>query len=132
MPDTVHIMPAEFVGEAAHDADGYLTIGEGEHTVRIHLTKGERPGWWNTGTVSVYVRRMSNDLSVCEIHITAHDGLAQEELEEENRQAEIYPLGPKEYWRQKSVGKYTYGVDQHLMTDEEFEEDWDDDDDLLD
>ena len=124
MNEPVYIMPAEFFGEAAHDAGGFLTIGEGEHVVRIPLSKGSMPGWWNTGTVSVYVRRYSEDLSVCEIHIARHDGLAQEELDEENRQAEVYPLGPKEYWRSKMVGKYTYGSDQHLMTDEEFEEDW--------
>jgi hypothetical protein len=51
-------------------------------------------------------------------------GLAQEELDEENREAERYPLGPKAYWRSKMVGKYTYGLDQHLMTDEEFEQEW--------
>lgn len=39
-------------------------------------------------------------------------------------EAERYVLSPKEYWRSAMVGKYTYGADQHLMTDQEFEEDW--------
>ena len=45
-------------------------------------------------------------------------------MEYQNEQAKIYPLGPKEYWRGEMVGKATYGVDNHLMTNEEFEEDW--------
>ena len=32
--------------------------------------------------------------------------------------------GPKEYWRGRMVGKYTYGSDGHQMTDEDFEADW--------
>jgi hypothetical protein len=105
--DPVYILPAEHVGEAHHDEDGWLSIGtpdaDGNGVVRIHLAKGDEPGWWNTNTVSVYVRRYSDDLSVCEIHIARHDGLAQEELDEQNRQAEVYPLGPKEYWRSKGL-----------------------------
>lgn len=125
---TFFIMPAEHFGEAAHDAEGFLTIGEGEHVVRVPLSKGSFPGWWDTGTVGVYVRRMSDDLSVCEIHIARHDGLDQEQLDEENRQAEIYPLGAKEYWRQKMVGKDACGPDGHLMTDDDFEAEWFEDD----
>jgi hypothetical protein len=121
--DPIYILPAEFIGEARHDAEGWLDIGG----VRIQLTKGDRPGWWNTGTVAVYVRRYSHDLSVAEIHITAHDGLAQEELDHQNDEAERYPLGPKEYWRSQMVGKARYGADQHLMTDDEFEEHWSED-----
>lgn len=118
------ILPAEYIGEAAHDENGFLTIGCGEKIVKIHLTKNTLPGWSNRGSVSVYVRRFSTDLSVAEIHIAQHDGLSQEELDYENEQAGIYTLGPKEYWRAKMVGKYTYGFDSHLMTDEEFEKDW--------
>ena len=78
----------------------------------------------NTGDIPVYVRRGSIDLRIIEVLIARHDGLAEEELEYQNEQAEIYPLGPKEYWRGEMVGKATYGVDHHLMTDEEFEADW--------
>jgi hypothetical protein len=35
-----------------------------------------------------------------------------------------YPLGPKEFGRNRLVGKATYGQDGHLMTDAEFDEDW--------
>ena len=38
--------------------------------------------------------------------------------------AEKHPLGPKEYWRSELVGKATNGLDNHLLTNEEFEEDW--------
>jgi len=79
---------------------------------------------WASGPVGVYVRRSSRDLSVIEIAIARHDGLAQEALEVENEEAGRYPLGPMEYWRTRMVGKYRYGPDQHLMTDEEFERDW--------
>lgn len=111
-----YILPAEFVGMAEIDKDGYLDIGG----VKILAP-------W--GTVGVYVLRSSDDLSVIEIHMARHDGLAQEELDRENAEAERYPLGPKAYWREKMVGKYRYGTDHHLMTDAEFEEDWYDDDD---
>ena len=122
------ILPAEFVGNAAHGDDGVLRIGtpssDGSGVVEIRLTKGELPRWWNTKTISVYVRRYSDDLSVAEIHMAQHSGLFDEELEYQNEQAEIYPLGPKEYWRSEQVGKYTYGADNHLMTNEEFEAEW--------
>ena len=47
-------------------------------------------------------------MSIIEIEIAAHDGPEQEELDLLNFEAERYPLGPKEYWRSKMVGKYTY------------------------
>jgi len=128
--EPAYILPAEYVGEARHDDDGWLTIGlpddKGEGVVRLQLTKPGLVGWWNTGSVGVYVRRVSDDLSIVEIAIARHDGLAQEELDAENDEAQRYPLGPKEYWRTKSVGHYTYGEDGHLMTDDEFEQDWHD------
>ncbi len=104
------ILPAEDVGEV-EIVDGHLDIGG----VKIDVGSWGEP-------VFVYVRRSSDDLSVIEIVLARHDGLAQEELEQENAEAARYPLGPKEYWRGKSVGKYT--IDGHLMTDEEFETDW--------
>jgi hypothetical protein len=122
------ILPAEFVGNAAHGDDGILRIGtpssDGSGVVEIRLTKGDLPRWWNTKTVSVYVRRFNHDLSVAEIHIAQHSGLFDEELEYQNEQAANYPLGPKEYWRSEHVGKCTYGEDNHLMTNEEFEAEW--------
>ena len=122
------ILPAEFVGNAAHGDDGILRIGtpssDGSGVVEIRLTKGDLPRWWRTNTVAVYVRRFAHDLSVVEILMAQHSGLFDEELEYQNEQAKIYPLGPKEYWRSEQVGKYTYGIDNHLMTNEEFEEDW--------
>jgi len=119
-----HILPAEYVGNARHDKAGNLTIGTGDGAVTVNLSAHGTPGWWNTGDVGVYVRRDSSDLSVIEIHMARHDGVAQEALDEQNRQAEIYPAGPKEYWRGEMVGKFTYGHDSHLMTDADFEEDW--------
>ena len=44
----------------------------------------------------------------------------------ENDEAARYPLGAKENWRDRMVGKYTTGSDGHLMTDAEFEAEWDD------
>jgi hypothetical protein len=124
------ILPAEFVGNAAHGDDGILRIGspssDGSGVVEIRLTKGDLPRWWNTKTVSVYVRRFADDLSVAEIHIAQHSGLFDEELAYQGEQAENYPLGPKEYWRSEMVGKYTFGSNNHFMTNEEFEEYWHD------
>ena len=118
------ILPAEWVGKAAHDKNGFLTIGTGEHTVKLYLNKGDKPGWWRDGFVDVYVRRFAQDLSIYEIMIAQHDGYAHEESQMEDYEAERYPLGPKEYWRAKMVGKFLYGPDEHLMTNDEFEEAW--------
>ncbi len=112
-PEMTYILPCEHVGEA--DApNGVLDIGGLEVDVS---TFGRR--------VSVYVRRSSSDLSVIEIAMARHDGLAQEELDRQNDEADHHPQGPKEYWRLEMVGKYTYGADGHVMTDEDFEADWD-------
>ena len=119
------VLPAEWVGKAAHDKDGMLTIGTGDKVVKLYLNKGTMPRWWKDECVDVYVRRFADDLSIYEIMIAQHDGYAQEELDDENEEAERYPLGPKEYWRGKQVSKYLYGQDHHLMTNEEFEADWD-------
>jgi hypothetical protein len=108
------ILPAEHLG-TARAVDGVLNVGGLNVSVP----------WGNEGRVDVYVRRSSDDLSIIEIHMARHDGLAQEELDEQNRQAEEYPLGPKEYWRGVMVGKYTSGPDNHLLTNEEFDTDWD-------
>ena len=122
------ILPAELIGDAAPSDDGILRIGaprsDGSGVVEIRLIKRGNPCCCYTNTVSVYVRRWADDLSIAEIQMAQHDGLANEELEYQNEQAEIYPLGPKEYWRSESVGKAIYGVDNHLMTNEEFEEEW--------
>jgi hypothetical protein len=122
------ILPPEFIGDAAHCDDGILRIGtpqsDGSGVVEIRLTKGDNPRWWSTKTVQVYVRRWADDLSIAEIQIAQHDGLAEAELEYQNECAEIYPLGPKEYWRSELVGKAISGLDNHFMTNEEFEEDW--------
>lgn len=106
-----YILPAEFLGMAIPDEDGTINVGG----VKVP---------WNSCAVGVYVRRISRDLSVSEICIAHHDGLAQEELDAKNEEAERYPAGPKEYWRTEMVGKYTYGADGHSMTNEEFEADW--------
>jgi death-on-curing protein len=107
---------AEFIGHLPYENN---TIRVGEHLV--HEIHGYNPA-------AVYVRRLSGKtegLSISEIIISVvGDGYAQEELDAENAEAARYPLGPKEYWRGRMVGKYTYGADGHLMTDEDFEADW--------
>lgn len=116
-PEIIQILPAEHLGTA--DLTGSdLDIGG----LRVPL------GQWgdHVDHVHVYVRRSSGDMSVMEIHIARHDGLAQEEFDHQDEEAARYPLGPKEYWRGEMVGKWTYGEDGHLMTDEEFEADWED------
>ena len=122
------ILPPQFIGDAAHGDDGILRIGtprsDGSGVVEIRLTKRNKPGWWYTNTVPVYVSRWADDLSIVEIQMAQHDGLHDAELEYQNEQADIYPLGPKEYWRGELVGKAAYGLDKHFMTNEEFEEDW--------
>ncbi len=123
-----NILPPQFIGNAAHGEDGVIRIGtprsDGSGVVEIQLMKRGKPQWWYTNTVPVYVCRWEDDLSIAEIHMAQHDGLADAELEYQNELAEIHPLGPKEYWRSELVGKATCGLDKHLMTNEEFEEDW--------
>jgi death on curing protein len=110
------IYPAEYVGGLAY-ADNTIEVGD----LKIHDVHGYNPA-------GVYVRRISgktDGISVAEIIISVvGDGYAQEELDAENAEAERYPLGVKEYWRSRLVGKATYGVDGHPLTDEEFEADW--------
>ena len=107
---------AEYIGNLPYENN---SIRIGEHL--IHEIHGYNPA-------AVYVRRLSGKtegLSISEIIISVvGDGYAQEELDAENAEAGRYPLGPKEYWRGRMVGKYTYGSDGHLMTNEDFEADW--------
>lgn len=122
------ILHPEFIGDAAHSDDGILRIGtprsDGSGVVEIRLTKDDTPRWCSTNTVPVYVCRWADDLSIAEIQMAQHDGLADGELDYQNEWAERYPLGPKEYWRSELVGKSTLGADGHLMTNEEFEDYW--------
>jgi death-on-curing protein len=110
------IYPAEFVGPLPY-TDGTIQIGE----LIIRDVHGYNPA-------GVYVRRISgktDGISVAEIIISVvGDGYAQEELDAENDEAQRYPLGPKEFWRSRLVGKAPYGADSHPMTDAEFEADW--------
>lgn len=112
------IFPAEYVGPLPYTAN-VVRIGD----LEINDVYGYNPA-------SVYVRRVSGKtagLSVADIIISVvGDGYAQEELDVENNEAARYPLGAKEYWRGRMVGKYTTGSDGHLMTDAEFEAEWDD------
>jgi len=107
------IVPAEYFGVA--DAPGR----------RLAIGGIELPAWGER--VFVYVRRLSSDLSITEIEIAAHDGPEQEELDLLNFEAQRHPLGPKEYWRSKMVGRYRCGPDQHPMTENDFEEHWSED-----
>ena len=109
MMEIVRILPAEHMGQA-QVIDGFIDVG------------GVKVPW--VCRADVYVRRRSTDLRVEEILLAQHDGLAQEELDQENEEAERYPLGPKEYWRSKMVGKYLVSVDGGLMTDADFEAEW--------
>jgi hypothetical protein len=77
--------------------------------------------------MEVWVRRDPDTLEAVDIMIYYGDAFAAEELEELNRQAELHPAGPKEFWRAQMVGIYTYGYDKHPMTAAEFEEYWADD-----
>lgn len=106
------VLPAEFAGMARLD-DGVLDVGG----LKLHLPVR------HTG-VAVYVRRYTDDLTIAEIAVDLHGALAEEALDAENAEAERYPLGPKEYWHSKMVGKSPYGPDQHLMTADDFEEFW--------
>lgn len=110
------IYPAEYVGDLQY-SDNTVEVGN----LIIRDVHGYNPA-------GVYVRRISgktDGISVAEIIISAvGDAYAQEELDAENAEAERYPLGIKEFWRSRLVGKATYGIDRHLMTDAEFEADW--------
>ncbi|WP_128802886.1 MULTISPECIES: Fic family protein [unclassified Streptomyces] len=110
------IYPAEYVGALPYEGDK-ITVGD----IEIRDVHGYNPA-------AVYVRRISGKvegISVAEIIISVvGDAYAQEELDAENAEANRYPLGPKEYWRGKLVGRALYGLDRHLMTNEEFEQEW--------
>ena len=104
------VLPAEFAGMAGLDG-GVLDVGG----VTLSL-----PVRWSR--VPVYVRRSTDDLAIIEVAIALDDSLAQEELDAENSEADRYPLGAKDYWRSKMVGKDRYGADEHPMTEEDFAE----------
>jgi hypothetical protein len=117
MTDPLYKYPAEWVGNLGY-TNHTIKVGD----LEIHDVHGYNPA-------GVYVRRCTGKegdlVTVSEIIITVvGDGYAQEQLDAENDEANRYPLGPKEYWRSKMVGKYTYGLDNHPMTNDEFEEDW--------
>ena len=126
-PRPLTILPAEYAGKARHDKDGVLRIGIDDGVVEIRLERSRGGiGWWDTGMVDVYVRRSASDLTVEEIIMARHDGPDNEELIAQQAEAARYPLGEKEYWRSVMVGKYLVGDDDHLMTDAEFESQYDD------
>jgi death-on-curing protein len=109
------IYPAEFIGMLPYQ-DDVISIGE----VTVRDVHGYNPA-------AVYVRRVggkTEGISVAEIIISVvGDAYAQEELDAENAEAERYPLGSKEYWRGKLVGRAAYS-DGHVMTNEDFEQEW--------
>jgi len=110
------IYPAEYVGDLPYEGNK-IAVGE----IEIDDVHGYNPA-------AVYVRRISGKvegISVAEVIISVvGDFYAQEELDAENAEANRYPLGPKEYWRAKIVGRALYGADRHPMTNEEFEAEW--------
>lgn len=109
--DSVEILTAEHFGDAAV-VDGFVDIG------------GVKVPWEpNVDTDTIYVRRSSEDLSIVEIILARHDLIEDEILMEKEEMAEIYPLGPKEYWRSILTGK------EYEMAQEEFEEYWENQDD---
>ena len=109
------VYPAEYIGPLPYQ-DHTVQIGD----LVIHDVHGFNPA-------GVYIRRISGKtegISVAEVIISAvGDGYAQEELDAENAEAERYPLGAKEFWRTRLVGSATYGLDRHVMTNDEFEAD---------
>lgn len=112
-----YIMPAEHFGDA-ECKDGFLEIGG----VKVpfdgfidHNGKFDR-------VAPVYVRRYSDaHFTVAEIHIVRHDGLAMEAMAQEDREANEFPAGPKEYWRLRMVPRD--------LTNEQFEEMWESEED---
>jgi len=110
------IYPAEYVGELPYEGNRIVVGG-----IEIGDVHGYNPA-------AIYVRRISGKvegISVAEIIISmVGDAYAQEELDAENAEANRYPLGPKEYWRGKLVGRALYAPDGHAMTNEEFEQEW--------
>lgn len=111
----VTILPAEFIG-VAQAVEDMLDIGG--LPVRVP--------WYADGEIAVFVRRSSRDLSIIEIHMARHDGLMQEEMDEQHRQADAHPGGPKEYWRGEMVGT-SHDCGKTAMTNEEFEQWWEED-----
>ena len=123
---------AEFHGRG-RTVDGMLQIGtpdeNGDGACFVPYREGE---------AEVFVRRISDDLSVYQIVISRGDGLFQEVLDGQNFEADRYPLGPKEYWRSKMVGEYLIGEyeanasgreSDTVMTDADFERYWAEDED---
>lgn len=91
--EPVHILSAEYVGEAVV-RDGVLDIGG----VLVRVTGFINPNVPGGRSLSVFVRRLSSTLEVAEIALARHDGLAQEELDAQNDEADRYPGGPEAYW----------------------------------
>jgi hypothetical protein len=124
-------LPAEYIGKG-YAKNGKLNIGDLEvdyvgdgYDLDAYAALGWQP-------VHVYVRRSTATLAVIEIAIGQTDRLPQETLDNQNAEAQRYPLGIREYWRGQMVGESTYGNDQHLMTDADFEQYWQDEQDQAD
>lgn len=105
---------AEFVGDLPYQ----------DHTIRLgDLVIPDVHGY---NPAMVYLRRITgkvDGISVAEVMISVvGDRYAQDELDVENFEAIRYPLGAKEYWRGRMVGKYSIGG--RLMTNADFETEW--------
>lgn len=108
-----YILPAEQMGLA-----DTVTINGVQY---IHVGGVMIP--WLQERAYVYVRRYSSDLTIAEIHLAHHSGIYGEVMGEEDRQAAMYPLGRKEYFRSKWVGSM-YDDDGNEMDDAAFEVFW--------
>lgn len=101
MPEMVYILSAEHFGTVQ-------TEGGVLHIEGLEIPYLE----WHDGKVHVYVRRSSKDLSIMEVHMTRHAGLAEEQLEQQNAEANADPRGPEAYWRDRG-----YEIDDCSPTD---------------
>ena len=108
------IHAAEYLGELPYE----------DHTIRIGDL--EIPDVHGYNPAMVYLRRITgkgDGISVAEVMISVvGDHYAHEEIDVENFEAARYPLGEKEYWRGRMVGKYSIGA--RVMTDADFEREW--------
>jgi len=110
----IQILPAELFGVAQAEND-MLNIGG----CLVPLP------WYADGRIGVYVRRSSGDLSIIEVHLARHDGLADEENEERHHQAMMHVGGPKAYWYEYLVGhEHDDDCGHDPMTPEEYNELW--------
>ena len=117
---SIQLLPTEHLLTTRTNERGVLVVGEGDDRQEIQFHAPNLK-------LDFYVNRSSEDLSILNLAWSKGDRYAQEELDAQNEAANAHPAGAKFYWKSRMVGIYK-NHDGSLMTEEDFESEWDEGD----